>query len=552
VEELVRCWLMLSSFLKGLGFFFSIFVFLVLSIILLQSFLEKPFYYSINSVSFKGYINILTDKVFLVSLLNTFIISLLMLLTIPISIFLSIAIHKINIYGSKYLEPIILAPMFISPLVWGFAWIYAYGRTGLLPNLFGELYGIIPTGIIAALAYVPHAYSIISSSILNIDSSYEEVARIHGASILRMTFRILLPLLRPAIIYTSILLIILGAEQFGIPLLFLSTIGQDTITTYIYKLQTSSIFPPYTEQAVLSSILIYITSSLIILQRYLTLRLSKKYVTISSRGRGVNIYTVRTFHRIIITIAVLLYIIFVIMIPIISIVIRSLGGAYGIVSFTPEFYKIIFTSEYHRNIVLRTLMIAILTATLGVLVYTGYSIEIARSYSKNLSRYFEFVATLPRSIPSIILGLAFLWIYLFTPLRTLVSTPLALSVAYITAYSFVSTRPIVSSLIQISPELEEVARIHGASRSKTIDKIILPLIKRSLIVSWLILFAYCMRDYSIAIFISFPQTFVIGAYLIFAYGSGEMGLISAMSSIVILIALITSFILFKIGWKPYG
>jgi iron(III) transport system permease protein len=201
---------------------------------------------------------------------------------------------------------------------------------------------------------------------------------------------------------------------------------------------------------------------------------------------------------------------------------------------------------------LRTFLIAILSATLGVFVYTGYSIDIVKGSSKNLSRYFELAASLPRSIPSIVLGLAFLWLYLFTPLRVLIATPLALSIAYVVAYSLVSTRPILSTLSQISPELEETARIHGATRSVVVRRIILPLIKRSLVISWLITFAYSLRDYSIAIFISFPQTFVVGAYLVFAYGAGEMAMISTISSIIITVSFVISFILFRIGWRPYG
>jgi iron(III) transport system permease protein len=67
-------------------------------------------------------------------------------------------------------------------------------------------------------------------------SSLEEVAKIHGAGSKALLLRIVIPLIMPSIIFSTVLLIILGIEQFGIPLVLLAPWGEDVLTTYLYSI----------------------------------------------------------------------------------------------------------------------------------------------------------------------------------------------------------------------------------------------------------------------------------------------------------------------------
>ncbi|MEM0237980.1 MAG: ABC transporter permease subunit [Desulfurococcus sp.] len=481
-------------------------------------------------------------------------IAFLTLLAVPIALFISIAIHKISIPGRSILEPLILVPMFISPLIWGFAWLYAYGPGGVFPKLWGDLYGLVPAGILSALVHVPNAYVIISTSLLGIDSSYEEVARIHGARAIMVMLRILIPMIRPAIVFSAIILFILGLEQFGIPLLLYTTVGGEVLTTYLYKLQVLSIIPSYPKEGVVASILIYMALSLILFQRYITMRYSKRFAVIGSRVKGIGRIEISRPWSIIMPALISIYLLFVIIIPLGSLIMRSLNPLYGggISSITWDYYIIILSSQYHRQIIINTIEIAAIAATIGAIVALGYSLAILRSGHASVSRFFDAASTLPRGMPGVVMGLAFLWFFLFTPLRPLIYTPLGLAIAYVVAWSIMGTRVITSSMSQLSPELEEVARIHGASPSLTLRRIVIPIIKRSVLVAWLIMFIYAVRDYSIATFLVMPQTVVVGAFLLTSYASGEMGLIAALSSMLIFIILAISALIFRLGWKPYG
>ncbi|MEM2203663.1 MAG: iron ABC transporter permease [Sulfolobales archaeon] len=545
---------MINQTLKILGFFFGVIAFLILGLMIYQSFLNGPFYETPLSFTLESYIHSLKDPGFHKALIGSLAIATLTLLAVPIALFLSIVIHKTSIPGRSVLESLILVPMFISPLVWGFAWLYAYGPAGILPRFFGDIYGLVPAGILSALIHVPNAYVIISTSLLGIDSSYEEVARIHGARAIVVMLRILIPMIRPAIIFSAIILFILGLEQFGIPLLLYTSVGGEVLTTYIYRLQVLSITPSYPREAVVASMLIYIAISLILLQRYLTMRYGRRFAVIGSRARGINRIEIGKFWSVVMLASISIYLLLVVIIPLSVLVMRSLSPLYGgkIGGITWDYYVTIFSSEYHRQIIINTIEVAIIAATLGSITSLGYSLAMLRSRHASISRFFDAASTLPRSMPGIVMGLAFLWLFLFTPLRPLIYTPLGLAMAYVVAWSIMGTRVIASSMSQLSPELEEVARIHGASPSLTLSRIVIPIIKRSILVAWLVMFIYAIRDYSIAAFLVMPQTMVAGAFLLMSFGSGEIGIISTISAVLVLMALTISALIFKLGWKPYG
>ena len=133
----------------------------------------------------------------------------------------------------------------------------------------------------------------------------------------------------PSIIFSTVLLIILGIEQFGIPLVLLAPWGEDVLTTYLYSIYNAYVSNPYPRMAVVASIMLYITVSLLIVQRYIVLRESRRFVTIGERARGFYVVQLSMGARVFLLVLVLLYIVFTIIVPLSSIVLRSLVPLYG-------------------------------------------------------------------------------------------------------------------------------------------------------------------------------------------------------------------------------
>jgi len=136
-------------------------------------------------------------------------------------------------------------------------------------------------------------------------------------------------------------------------------------------------------------------------------------------------------------------------------------------------------------------------------------------------------------------GLAFLWLFLFVPpLTPLRQTLFSVWIAYSVVWLAYGMRLISSSLLQVSPELEEAARSAGASRGRVSIDVTLPLIRYGLLGSWLLVFMIFEREYSTAVYLLAPGTEVIGAQLVSLWQGGAIDIVASLSLInIVLVAI---------------
>jgi iron(III) transport system permease protein len=204
---------------------------------------------------------------------------------------------------------------------------------------------------------------------------------------------------------------------------------------------------------------------------------------------------------------------------------------------TLEHFRSIAAEPTMMRGIWNTVLIGVVGGALTVACYTAIGFATHRR-ADGWSRFVDYLVLVPRAVPGLLAGLAFLWVFLFfpplTPLRqTLFSVWLAYSVVWL-AYGM---RLISSSLMQVSPELEEAARSAGASRGQVSRHVTLPLIRYGLLGSWLLVFMIFEREYSTAVYLLAPGTEVIGAQLVSLWQGGAIDLVAALSLInIVLVA----------------
>jgi iron(III) transport system permease protein len=167
-----------------------------------------------------------------------------------------------------------------------------------------------------------------------------------------------------------------------------------------------------------------------------------------------------------------------------------------------------------------------------------------------LSRFVDYLVLVPRAIPGLLAGLAFLWVFLFVPfLQPLRTTILSMWIAYTVVWLAYGMRLISSSLMQVAPELEEAARSVGASRGTVSRRITLPLIRPGLIASWLLVFMIFEREYSTGVYLLAPGTEVIGAQLVSLWQGGAIDIVAALSLINIVLVGVGLAVALRLGVK---
>jgi iron(III) transport system permease protein len=176
-----------------------------------------------------------------------------------------------------------------------------------------------------------------------------------------------------------------------------------------------------------------------------------------------------------------LWFIVMMVLPLVFLVIGSFMRRYGFFNISNPFTFAHWQNLLNDPIFLvslqNSLMIAGMTAVMGVLLYSGVGYLLASPRKLPTKPALEFFCWLPWVIPGILMSLGLLWIFLATPLRgVLYGTVFGIAVALTIQDSPVSTQAFKSAFLQLGADLEEAARVAGGSWTYTYLRILLPLV----------------------------------------------------------------------------
>jgi iron(III) transport system permease protein len=118
----------------------------------------------------------------------------------------------------------------------------------------------------------------------------------------------------------------------------------------------------------------------------------------------------------------------------------------------------------------------------------------------------EVFAMTPMGIPNVVLALAVFLVYVLTPIH---GSIWVLVMAHIVAHLPFTTRVLSAALLQQHKELEEAARVTGATTSRAVRTVTLPLLFPALLNGWLWAFSATLRDFTFAIFLMTGRNMVL-------------------------------------------
>jgi iron(III) transport system permease protein len=532
-----------------------------LLLILYQSFLTAPFFDARKTVGLGAYAFVFSDEDFWKALKNSVMIATGMtLIAVPLGALLAFVMERTDLPFKRWFEPLILVPSFVSPMVLSFGFVVAAGPVGFYTVWAQELFGVAPWGlysitamtIIAGLTHVPNVYVYASAALKNLGSDVEEAARCAGASPFRVAIEVSLPLIMPSMLFAAVLVFFLGFELFGLPLVLGDPEGHLVLSTYLYKLTNKLGTPSYHLMAAVAMCIVAITFPLVLLQRKL-LQGARKYATVKGKAGRMKELPLGKWTWLALAL-IAFYLIITVIVPISGITLRAFVTNWGFGVnladvLTLDSFRAVWEETTHKRAILNTILIGTVGGALTVACYTAIGFATHRR-DDGWSRFVDYLVLVPRAIPGLLAGLAFLWVFLFfpplTPLRT---TIFSMWLAYTVVWLAYGMRLISSSLMQVAPELEEAARSVGASRGTISRSITLPLIRPGLIGSWLLVFMIFEREYSTGVYLLAPGTEVIGAQLVSLWQGGAIDIVAALSLINIVLVSVGLAIALRLGVK---
>ncbi|MGC7404733.1 ABC transporter permease [Pandoraea pneumonica] len=543
----------------------TIAVLLPLSFIVVQSLLSAPFFDASRTFGIDGYRFIFTDPDFWSAVKNSFIIAFGMLfISIPLGGILAFLMVRTDLPGRRWLEPLLLTPVFVSPMVLAFGYVVAAGPVGFYSVWFRELtgieapwsvYSIFAITVIVGLTHVPHVYLYSSAALRNLGSDVEEAARVAGARPFRVALDVSLPMTMPALLFAGVLVFFLGFEVFGLPLVLGDPEGHLVLATYLYKLTNKLGVPSYHLMAAVAMCIVAITFPLVLLQRHL-LKRANKFVTVKGKAGRQTVLPLGVWRWIALGIVVA-WLLVTVIVPISGIVLRSFvthwgeGVALGEVLTLANFEEL-FEQDNLVRAILNTLGIGVIG---GAMAVGFYSLVAFAGHRRNdwAAKLLDYLVLLPRAVPGLLAGLAFLWIFLFVPgLKELKNSMWSIWVAYTVVWLAYGMRLIQSALLQVGPELEEAGRSVGGTRSRVSLDVTLPLVRFGLLAAWLLIFMIFEREYSTAVYLLSPGTEVIGSLLVSLWATGAVDQVAALSVINIAMVGAGLGVALRFGVKLHG
>ncbi len=330
----------------------------------------------------------------------------------------------------------------------------------------------------------------------NLDAALEESSRISGASGWHTFFHIIIPVMMPAILVTTILGIIRSLEAFEIELLLGTPIGLQVYSTKIHELVTWEP-PQFAPAMALSTVFLGVLLLMVALQRrYIAKRI---YTTVTGRGFSTRRTQLGRWRYPAFAL-VLSFALVITVLPTILLVTGTFMKLFGFFNiaepWTLENWRATLNDPVLFRSLWNTLAIGLGSGIIGILFYSLIAYVIVKTRYRG-RWLLDFLSWLPWSIPGILLGVALLWTFLQTKIfLPIYGTIYLLMVAMVIKSMPFGTQMIKSVLLQLGNDLEEASKVCGGTWVDTFRRVILPLTMPALITVGLVGFISAARDIS--------------------------------------------------------
>jgi iron(III) transport system permease protein len=382
-----------------------------------------------------------------------------------------------------------------------------------------DIYTLSGMCFVQGLRLVPSAYLMIAASFRAMDPSLEEQSAMAGQNVAQTTLRVTLPIMRPALLAALIYFIIVVIESFDIPGLLGFTARIRVLSTAIYWATHSEVvLPDYGLASALGAIILVVALMLMWGYQRLTAH-QERFATITGKGyrpRQVNLgpwrMTATAFCAVYIMIAVLL--------PFLMLLWSSVQPFYATPSaeslarVTFEGYTKIWRDGSVVRALWNTLALALVTsmATMLLAVLVSWFVVRRGRQADGMAKYLATVSFLPQCVPSIVIGLAFIFVYVRFPIP-IYGTLWIIALAMTTRYLAYSSRATTAALMQVHGELEEASQMAGAPWLRTLRRITMPLLAPAMINVFLWVAVHAMQELSMALMLYNPSTVVVSTMI---------------------------------------
>ena len=478
---------------------FAIFLAVPAIRLLLKSFLGE------DGLTGAYYLDVFSGKGFTTALGNSFAVSIVSaLVAVGIAFVMAYIIHYTRLPRGfkRFVQAVATLPMFLPTITYGFAIIYSFGKQGLITRLLGhqffDIYGFGGLLVGYVIYTVPVAFLLIHNTMGFVDKKTLVVSKAMGDGTLSTFWIAILRPLLGTLAGAFIQAFFLCFTDFGIP----ASVGGDyeVIATVLYNEMLGGV-PDFNRGAVISVVMLLPSIVSILLLRFLE-RYNIRYDRISDADlrRNPGRDTAWGLSGTVLAILILCMFVVIFVVPLVERWPYQTG-------FTLEHFQEVFSDNELQTVYLNSLGMALATALFGTLAAYGAALITARSKLPGwCKQVIDAIALVTNTIPGMVLGLAFLFVFSGTSLQNTFPLMILCNIVHYFSTPYLMMK---NSLSKMNAGWETTAMLMGDSWPKTILRVVTPNAAASLIETFSYYFINSMVTISALIFLAGARTMVL-------------------------------------------
>ncbi len=448
----------------------------------------------------------------------------------------AVVLERTDLRHRRVLRLIALTPLLMPPFVGAIAWLGIAGPSSPLNvwwrGMFGgplwSIYGADGVIILLTVHSYPLAMLIVSAALRRIPSDLEQAARISGAGPARALFSVTVPLLRPALLSSFLLIAVSNLADFGIPSIIGLPERYVTLATLVYRyLQSGTVDEPLAVVATIGVVLLVLAVGALLLNATIGRR-GWELDASSSPAQPLPLGRAGTP----LGIAMWTIVLAITLLPLLALLTQSLLRAPGVPltleNLTFDNFAKALSSSTALAGAANSVMLATLAAVVCGVIGLGIGVLTTRT-SARAAKGLNAVAMLPQAVPGIVIAVAWL---IIAPRIGLFNTPWLILAAYITSFTALVVQSVTAPLSSTPTSAEEAARISGAGRLRALVDISSRMALPAAISGAVVVAATAVRELTLSVLLLSPGSQTLGVAIFNFQQAGAFSTAAAWSLVV--------------------
>lgn len=511
---------------------------------------STPLYESGGSLTLAHYRTLLADGAWWGAVGNSFLFATLTTtMSVVFGVASAVLLTRTNLPLRRALTGVLVLPVMLPGLVLIVGWMAMWAPSGYASSWLSlntpvtfpvDLYTMPGMALVATSVAAPVIFLFCRATVLSIDSALEDAARSAGAGPVRALLSVTVPLLRPAVLNSAILVFAVTFEVLGLPLILGFSNDITLVSTYLFSNWSN---PGGSGQGLVSAgavFLLVCVSGLLLLRNRLVGD-AARYTTVTGKStsqRAVDLGPVRwplaALMAAVLAVLVVVPILGVLMSAFTSIL-TPLISPWSVL--TTDNFRAVLDNAIWVDSIRNSLLIAFVGGLLATLAIALISLVAHRSDFR-FSGSLQQAVLWPRMMPGLVTGMAFFWSFaILDPGGVVRGTLWGLGLAFAVRSLALGYGVFYPALAAIGMDLDRAARTSGATWWRASTSVALRLSAPAMGACFVLLFVNMLNDADPAVFLVTDETPVMGLTMLQLAASGTGGAVAAFGVIQMLITI---------------